>query len=131
MGTEYLDLFEKLFVPNSENTLSAAQVADLIQFSADVNEDDTTNRHKNVFDKGMGTIKAFEALLRLQDGAKRVFCKARPVLFALHQKVEEELDRLESLGVVKKVARSDSASAIDCVSKKDGSIRNCGDFKGK
>ena len=29
---EYPDLFEKLFVPNSENRLSATQVADLCSF---------------------------------------------------------------------------------------------------
>ena len=90
---------------------------------------DVLNRHKNVFDKGLGTIKGFKADIKLQDGAKPVFCKARPVPYALRQKVEEELDRLESLGVVKKVERSDWASPIVCVPKKDGSIRICGDFK--
>ena len=44
-------------------------------------------------------------------------------------KSEEELDRLEKLGVVKKVERSDWASPIVCVHKKDGSLRICGDFK--
>ena len=43
--------------------------------------------------------------------------------------MEEELDRLEKLGVVKKVERSDWASPVVCVPKKDGSIRICGDFK--
>ena len=45
------------------------------------------------------------------------------------KKVEEELDRLEKLGVVKKVERSDWASPIVCVPKKDGSKRIFGDFK--
>ena len=90
---------------------------------------DVLNRHKNVFNKGLGTIKGFKADIKLQDGAKPVFCKARPVPYALCQKVEEELDRLESLGVVKKVERSDWASPIVCVLKKDGSICICGDFK--
>ena len=92
-------------------------------------QSDVLNRHKNVFDKGLGTIKGFKADIKLQDGAKPVFCKARPVPYALRQKVEEELDRLESIGVVKKVERSDWASPIVCVPKKDGSIRICGDFK--
>ena len=81
-----------------------------------------------VFDKGLGTIKGFKADIKLQDGAKPIFCKARPVPYALRQKVEEDLDRLEKLGVVKKVERSDWASPIVCVPKKDGSLRICGDF---
>ena len=90
---------------------------------------DVLGRHKMVFDKGLGTIKGFTADIKLQEGAKPIFCKARPVPYALRQKVEEELDRLEKLGVVKKVERSDWASPIVCVPKKDGSIRICGDFK--
>ena len=89
---------------------------------------DILKRHDKVFNKGPGTIKGFKAEIKLQDDAKCVFCKARPVSYALRQKVEEELDRLESQGVVKKVERRDWASPIVCVSKKDGSIRICGDF---
>ena len=66
---------------------------------------------------------------QLQDGAKPTFCKALPVPFALRQKLEEELDRLEKLRVIKKVERSDWASPIVCVLKKDRSIRISGDFK--
>ena len=85
-------------------------------------------RHDKVFNKGLGTIKGFKADIKLQDDAKSVFCKARPVPYALRQKAEEELHRLESQGVVKKVERSDWASPIVCVPKKDGSIRICGHF---
>ena len=56
---------------------------------------DILKRHEKVFNKGLGTIKGFKADINLQDGAKTVFCKARPVPYALRQKVEEELDRLE------------------------------------
>ena len=56
---------------------------------------------------------------------------AKLVQFPVHyaKKVEEELDRLEKLGVMKKVERSDWASPIVCVPKKDGSKRIFGDFK--
>ena len=57
-----------------------------------------------VFDKGLGSIKGFKADIKLQDGAKPIFCKARPVPYALRQKVKEELNHLEELGVVKKGA---------------------------
>ena len=85
-------------------------------------------RHDKVFNKGLGTIKGFKADIKLQDDAKSVFCKARPVPYALCQNVEE-LDCLENQGVVKKVEQSDWASPIVCVPKKDESIRICGDFK--
>ena len=58
---------------------------------------DVLGSHKMVFVKGLGTIKGFKADIKLQDGAKPIVCKARPVPYALWQKVEEELDRLEKL----------------------------------
>ena len=73
---------------------------------------DILKRHDKVFNKGLGTIKGFKKDIKLQDDAKSVFCKARPVPYALHQKVEEALDRLESQGVVKRVEWSDWASPI-------------------
>ena len=90
---------------------------------------DILKRHDKVLNKRLGTIKGFKADIKLQDGGKSVFCKARPVPYALRQKVEGELDRLESQGVVKKVERSDWTSPTVCVPKKDGCIRICGDFK--
>ena len=89
---------------------------------------DILKRHDKVFNKGLGTIKGFKADIKLQDDAKSVFWKTRLVPYALRQKVEV-LDHLESQGVVKKVERSDWASPMVCVQKKDGSIRICGDFK--
>ena len=87
---------------------------------------DILKRHDKVLNKGLGTIKGFKADIKLQDD---VFCKAQPVPYALCQKVQEELDPLESQGVVKKVEQSDWASPIVCVPKKGGSISICGDFK--
>ena len=90
---------------------------------------DILKRHDKVLNKGLGTIKGFKADIKLQDDANSVFCKAQPVPYALCQKVQEELDPLESQGVVKKVEQSDWASPIVCVPKKGGSISICGDFK--
>ena len=86
--------------------------------------------HQDVFNnKKLGTVKDFKARVTLKDGAQPIFCKARPVPYALRGKVEEELDRLEKDGVIKKVSRSDWASQLVCVPKKDGGIRVRGDFK--
>ena len=76
-------------------------------------------QHDQVFNKGLDTTKGFKADIKLQDSAKPVFSKAQPVPYALRQKVEEELDCLESQGVIKKVERSDWALPIVCVPKRD------------
>ena len=89
---------------------------------------DFLSRDKMVFYKGRGTIKGFKADIKLQGGAIPIFRKARLFPYALRQNVEEELDRLKKLGVVKKLERSDWASPIVCVDKKDV-IRIVGDFK--
>ena len=47
---------------------------------------DVLGRHKMVFDKGLGIIKGFTADIKLQDGAKPIFCKARLVPYAHYVK---------------------------------------------
>ena len=44
---------------------------------------DDLDRHKMVFNKGLGTMEDFTADIKLQDGAKPIFCKARAVPYAL------------------------------------------------
>ena len=57
---------------------------------------DLLNRHKNVFDKGLGTIKGFKADIKLQEGAKPVFCKARPVPYAFVKKWKKTVWRVQA-----------------------------------
>lgn len=49
--------------------------------------------------------------------------------YALKQKVETELDRLEQPGIIKKVERSSWATPIVIVTKADKLICICGDYK--
>ena len=57
------------------------------------------------------------------------FHKARPVPYALAEKVKGELDRLEKNGVLRKIENSEYASPIVIVPKADGTLRICGDYK--
>ena len=49
--------------------------------------------------------------------------------FALCTAIEDELDRLEREGIIKKLTHSTWATPIVAVPKPDGQVRLCGDFK--
>ena len=57
------------------------------------------------------------------------FHRPRPVPFALKQKVEAELERLEREGIIRPRKFSQWAAPIVAVPKSDGSVRLCGDYK--
>ena len=79
------------------------------------------NRHQAVFKPGLGTIKGHKADIQVKDGVSPVFRKARPVPYAVKEKVDREIERLEHEGVIKKVESSEWASPIVCVPKRNGS----------
>ena len=60
-----------------------------------------------MFDGELGCIRGFNAKLKLKEDAEPVFRKARPVPYTLKPRVEAELDKLESNGVLRKVAVSE------------------------
>ena len=86
-------------------------------------------KHAAVFLDELGTIQGVSAKIYVNDNAKPVFCRPRPVPFAYRTKIEKELERLESRKVIEKVQFSDWVSPIVPVLKEDGSIRVCGDYK--
>ena len=54
---------------------------------------------------------------------------SRPVPLALKPKVEEELDRLQSEGIISPVQFSNWAAPIVPVMKRNGAVRICGDYQ--
>ena len=86
--------------------------------------------YAEVFEDKLGTFKSAKAKITLKEGSQPQFRKARQVPYSLRPKVEEELKRLESEGILSKVEWSDWATPIVPVPKQDGSVRICGDFKG-
>ena len=70
-----------------------------------------------------------KATLVLNNDATPRFCKPRKSPFALKPVVGDELDRLETQGVIKKVPHSDWSTPIAVVRKPGGKVRICGDFK--
>ena len=86
-------------------------------------------QNKEIFQQGLGKIKGVEANLHVDTQAKPLYFKARSVPFALKQKVEQELERLESQDVITPVPFSEWATPIVSVVKNDGTVRVCGDYK--
>lgn len=87
------------------------------------------DKYKDVFMGPIGTIKGFVGSIVLKQGAQPVFCKARPVPYALKDKVEKELKELESAGVLYPVRESQWATPVVAVLKSDGeAVRLCGDY---
>ena len=87
------------------------------------------SEYSDVFSAPDGLIKNFKAKVVLKEDAVPRFLKARPVPFALREKVNQELDKMVSLGVFTKVETSEWASPIVVVPRSDGRIRITGDFK--
>ncbi|XP_063534490.1 uncharacterized protein K02A2.6-like [Cydia strobilella] len=93
----------------------------------DLNE--LNSRYREVFEEGLGRYTGGEVSLRVREGARPVFLRARPLAYALREPVERALDQLERDGVITPVDSSDWATPIVPVVKTDGTIRVCGDFK--
>lgn len=87
------------------------------------------DRHSNVFDSSLGLVQGTTAKINVDTTATPKFFKARPVPYALHDKVDKELDHLEKEGVIQPITHSDWAAPVMPVVKRDGSVRLCGDFK--
>ncbi|XP_065188286.1 uncharacterized protein K02A2.6-like [Sycon ciliatum] len=92
-------------------------------------EADFKNEFPVVFGTGLGTVKDHQAEIHLKEGATPRCCSARPVPYALRPAVERELDRLEGEGIIRPVKSAEWASPLVIVSKKNGDIRLCADFK--
>ena len=70
----------------------------------------------------MGTMRHFKASLQIKNNTKPIFCKHRPVPFALKESIGKELDCLEKESVLKKVNNSEWAAPIVQVPKSGGRI---------
>jgi transposase InsO family protein len=86
------------------------------------------NAFPEVFQEGLGRCTMSKATLKLKEGATPVYRRARPVPYASLPTVEQELDRLLDLGVIKPVKHAEWAAPVMIVKKPDGSTRLCVDY---
>ena len=62
----------------------------------------------------------------MAEDASPKYYKARPVPYALREKIEKELERLQEEGTIEPVQFADWAAPIVPIVKDDKSIRICG-----
>ena len=83
-----------------------------------------------VFQDKLGSFQGRQAKIEVDPEATPRFCKARTLPYAMRAKVEEEIDRLVSDGILEPVEYADWAAPVVAVLKSDRkSIRLCGDFR--
>lgn len=90
---------------------------------------DFSSRYCEVFADGLGRFTGGKVSIHIREGARPVFMRARPLPYALRAPVERALDQMVRDGILTPVDRSDWATPIVPVVKKDGNIRICADYK--
>ncbi|XP_033109865.1 uncharacterized protein K02A2.6-like isoform X2 [Anneissia japonica] len=91
--------------------------------------DEILDKHKSIFKDELGKLEKLKASIYITENCQPKFHKPRNVPYAMRDKVEKELDRLQKEGIISSVKHSDWASPIVPVQKKSGQVRICGDYK--
>ena len=87
-------------------------------------------KHDAVFEPGLGKFNGPKVHLQVDPNVPPVFCKPRPVPYALRERVNKEIDRLQQLGVLRPITHANWAAPLVPIVKSDKqSIRLCGDYK--
>ena len=97
--------------------------------AGDISLQQVLDTHSAVFKEGVGELRSAKAKIYIDKDERPRFFPPRQVPFAIKEKVEEGLDRLQSLGVIRPVQFADWAAPIVPVMKSDGRVRICGDYK--
>ena len=86
-------------------------------------------KYKNIFDSSLGMYRGEPVSIKLSPNAIPKFLKARPVPYALKERVEKEIDNMVADGVLKPIPYSEWATPVVPIIKKNGNIRLCGDYR--
>ena len=91
--------------------------------------DSLFNKYHKVFDGELGCFKGKPVSIELDTDVKPICYKARKVPLGLKTKIDDELDRLEKLGILIPTDDLEWGTPIVPVMKPNGNIRICGDYK--
>ena len=91
--------------------------------------DSLLNKYSTLFSESSDTIKGVQAHIHVKPDAKPKYFKARPLLYILKKKVDDEINRLLTQKIIEPVETSEWAAPIVPVPKPDSAVRLCGDYK--
>ena len=97
--------------------------------------DQLLDKYQELFQEELGTLKELDTgkdvqvCLSVRPGAQPTFCRHRSVPYALKGAIEQEIEKLEKEGVLEPVRYSEWATPLVAVTKADGGMRLCGDYK--
>ena len=83
-----------------------------------------------MFADELGTLQGSKASIHIDPSIPPKFCKARSLPYAMKDKVEKELQKLEIQGIISPVKYSKWAAPImPVLNQNKQSVRICGDYK--
>lgn len=124
MGRNWLDVFK----PNWRETFRNALNVNVCAPSNSVC-DELKKRYPNCFIFDSTAIKGYVANIHVKPDTVPVFQKAYPVPYGLRESIGEEINRLVKIGVLEPIQYSKWASPVVAVTKPNGEIRLCCDYK--
>ena len=84
----------------------------------------------DIFTEEIGKISNHKCSIELHDNkTKPIYMKPRPVPYALREKIEIEIERLEKANIISKIPYCQWGTPIVPVVKKNGDLKLCADYK--
>ena len=90
--------------------------------------DGILEKYSEVFDSELGEMKDVLVKIHVPSETKPIFHKARPVPYAIKEKIENELERLIKEGISEPLEYSEWAESFVSIRKSDGCRLICGDY---
>lgn len=91
--------------------------------------DQIKNEFSDIFGDELGAFNVCKVKLEIDNEAKPIFCKPRPLPFAWKSKIEKQLNELVHSGVLEPIDNTDWGTPLVPILKPNGDIRICGDYK--
>ena len=97
--------------------------------SFDRNLSSLVNQFSNIFEEKLGCLNDIKVHLDIDESAKPIFCKPRPIPFAFKDKIEAMITDFVQSGMLTKIDNATWGTPLVPILKSDGTIRICADYK--